>query len=83
MNNTLQTFNDRGTLRELVRESQQYERKRAEKARCGQTWVQPLRNGVVLNAIPHSGVVTHICAREPHAGGELCKCECGLHALVK
>lgn len=71
------------SLSQMVKEVQEYNRKRTRDGMCLTSWVQPLCGGIVLNGIPHSGVVSHICNRRQHPGGEPCECACGKRELLK
>ena len=66
---------------DLVKEAQEYERRRAGFEACCITNVQPAGD-IMVNGIAHCGVVTHVCMkRDDHAG--LCHCTCGYSWLGK
>ena len=71
-------------LSEFVKEQQAYERERDREhnMRCGQSWIQAIRRGIMLNDVAHSGLAVHICGSMPHGSSEACRCKCGATALV-
>lgn len=63
------------TRMSLVDEAKAYERQRENERLCRISSVQPV-NCIVLNSVPHSGVVTHSCSEPKKHPGD-CKCKCG------
>lgn len=74
--------NDTHRLGKLVMEVQEYERKEHEKELCLISWVQPMRNSIVLNGVGHSGTATHVCSLFVHDALEKCRCACGTEFLT-
>jgi len=66
------------SVHDLVKEVQEYERRRAEGRRCGMTSVQPRQAGHRC----HAGTVTHVCER-PADHKEMCRCWCTYEWLGK